>query len=97
MVRKAAENGDALACHNLGSLRGKGFRDRNLSSFQQDEFARATTNNVEAYMWFTLAAKRGHAPLLKDKSVLERFMSPSEIATAKRLAETFEADPPESR
>ena len=95
--RKAAENGDALACHNLGSLRGKGFRDRNLSSFQQDEFARATTNNVEAYMWFTLAAKRGHAPSLKDKSVLERFMSPSEIATAKRLSETFEADPPESR
>jgi len=90
--RKAAEQGDALACHNLGSIRAKGFRDRNLSFFQRMRFARATTNNVEAYKWFTLAAKRGHAPSLKDKSQLERFMSPSQIEVAQRLAEAFEAD-----
>jgi uncharacterized protein len=90
--RKAAEQGDALACHNLGSLRAKGFWDKNLSFFRRMKYARATTNNVEAYKWFTLAAKRGHAPSLKDKSRLERFMSPPQIEVAQRLAEAFEAD-----
>jgi hypothetical protein len=55
------------------------------------KFARATSDNVWAYMWFTLAAKRGHAHSLKDKSVIERAMSPSQIEFAQRLAEVFEA------
>jgi TPR repeat protein len=75
---KAAEQGDALACHNLGSLKAKGFRNKSLRFFPRIRFARATTNNVEAYKWFTLAAKLGHAPSLKDKSRLEWFMSPPE-------------------
>ena len=89
---KAAEQGDALACHNLGSIRAKGFWDKKLDSFQQMRFAYATSNNVEAYKWFTLAAKRGHALSLKDKSILERSMSPSQIEVAQRLAQAFEAD-----
>jgi TPR repeat protein len=88
--QKAAEQGDPLACHNLGSLRAKGFWDRNLSSSERMRFAFATSNNVEAYKWFTLAAKRGHAPSLKDKSILERSMSPPQIEVAQRLAEAFE-------
>jgi TPR repeat protein len=88
----AAEQGDALACHNLGSLRAKGFWDRSLSFFQRMKFARTTSNNVEAYKWFTLAANRGHAPSLKDKSRLERFMSPPQIELAQRLIEVFEED-----
>jgi TPR repeat protein len=88
--RKAAEQGDAMACHNLGSLSAKGFWDRNLSSSQRMRFAFASSNNVEAYKWFTLAANRGHAPSLKDKSLLERSMSPSQIALAQSLAQDFE-------
>ena len=90
--QKAARQGDAVACHNLGSLRAKGFWDRNLSSSERMRFAFATSNNVEAYKWFTLAAKRGHALSLKDKSILERSMSPSQIEVAQRLAQAFEAD-----
>jgi TPR repeat protein len=89
---KAAVQGDALACHNLGSLRAKWFRDKNLSGSQHMRFAFETTNNVEAYMWFTLAVKRGHARSEKDKSVLEGFISPSEITKAQRLVEVFEGD-----
>jgi TPR repeat protein len=64
--QKAAKQGDAVACHNLGSLRAKGFWDKNLSFFQRIKFARTTSDNVWALMWFTLAAKRGHAPSLKE-------------------------------
>ena len=55
-------------------------------------FARTSSNKVEALKWFTLAAKRGHAPSLKDKSRLERFMSPPQIELAQRLVEVFEED-----
>ena len=64
--QKAAKQGDAVACHNLGSLRAKGFWDKNLGFFQRIKFARTTSDNVWALMWFTLAAKRGHAPSLKE-------------------------------
>jgi Sel1 repeat len=87
---RAAEQGDAFACHNLGSLTATGFKNKSLSFFQRMHFARATSNNVEAYKWFTLAAKRGYARSLKDKSILERIMSPVEISMAQRLAEEFE-------
>ena len=87
---RAAEQGDAFACHNLGSLTATGFKNKSLSFFQRMHFAGATSNNVEAYKWFTLAAKRGYARSLKDKSILERFMSPIEISMAQRLAEEFE-------
>ena len=90
--QKAAEQGDALACHNLGSLRAKGFWDKKLGFFQRMKLARARSDYVQAYTWFTLAAKLGHAPSLKDKSVLERSMSPSQIEVAQRLAQAFEAD-----
>ena len=88
--RKAAEQGDALACHNLGSLHGKGFRDKRKRFLMRMRFARATTDFVEAYKWFTLAAKRGHARSLKDLSRLEWFMSASQIARAHSLVQEFE-------
>jgi TPR repeat protein len=90
--QKAAEQGDAMACHNLGSLYAKGFRDKRMRFFLRMRFARATSDFVEAYKWFALAAKRGHAPSLKDKSRLERFMSASQIAHAQRFVQEAERD-----
>jgi TPR repeat protein len=88
--QKAAEQGDALACHNLGSIYAKGFRDKKLGWFKRLRSAYLTSNYVEAYTWFSLAAKLGHAPSLKDKSVLERSMSSPQLAVAQRRAEVFE-------
>jgi hypothetical protein len=92
--RKAAEQGDALACHNLGSLYAKGFRAKKMRFFLRMRFARATSDFVEAYKWFALAVKRGHAPSLKDKSRLERFMSASQIAHAQFLVQEAERNYP---
>ena len=68
----------------------KGFRDKKMRFFLRMRFARATSDFVEAYKWFILAAKRGHAPSLKDKSRLERFMSASQIARAQSLVQEAE-------
>ena len=88
--RKAAEQGDALACHNLGSLYAKGFRNKRVGFVMRMRLARATSDFVEAYKWFTLAAKWGHARSRKELSRLGRFMSPSQIGRAQSLAQEFE-------
>lgn len=88
--RKAAEQGDALASHNLGSLRAKGFKDKKLGFFARMRFARSTSDFVQAYKWFALAARWGHAQSRKDLSRLARFMSASQIADAQWLAAEFE-------
>jgi TPR repeat protein len=50
-----------------------------------------TSNNVEAYRWFSLAAKRGHALSEKDRLVLKRFMTPDQIALAERMVQDTES------
>jgi hypothetical protein len=73
-----------------GFTQSKGVLGQNLSFFKRMRFAKTSSNNIEALEWFTLAVKRGHAPSLKDKSRLERFMSPPDIEVAQLLAEAFE-------
>jgi uncharacterized protein len=60
--RRAADQRDALAQHNLGSLNAKGFRPKGTRFFDRTAFVfmRAIQDWVEAYKWFSLAAANGH-------------------------------------
>jgi uncharacterized protein len=90
-LRKAAEQGDALAQHSLGSIYGKGFRDKSVGFFYRAFFANATRDYVEAYKWFTLAAKNRHEQSLKDRAFIAKmWMKDYQIARAEQLIREFE-------
>lgn len=88
--RKAAEQGDGFACHNLGSLYAKGFRDKRLGWFARMRGAQAMSNYVEAYKWFSLAVKYRHEPSVKDKLLIEKFLTPAQLAQAQAMLPTPE-------
>jgi TPR repeat protein len=92
---KAAEQGDALAQHNLGSLYAKGFTWKDLGFFNRTRhaFASATRDYVEAYKWFTLAAKNGHSRSLRDRAVIAKLrMKDYQIERAEQLIREFERE-----
>ncbi|MGO8846426.1 MAG: tetratricopeptide repeat protein [Methylocella sp.] len=90
-LRKAAEQGDAMAQHSLGSIYAKGFRDKSVGFFYRVVFANATRDYVEAYKWFTLAAKNGHEQSLKDRAFIAKmWMKDYQIARAEQLIREFE-------
>ena len=90
-LHKAAEQGDALAQHSLGSIFAKGFRDKSVGFFYRVVFASATRDYVEAYKWFTLAAKNGHEQSLRDRAFIAKmWMKDYQIERAERLAREFE-------
>jgi TPR repeat protein len=89
---KAAEHRDPLACHNLGSLYAKGFKDKRMGFVMRMRFARATSDFIEAYKWFLLAARWGHKLSEKDLLRLARFMTVAQIKRAKWLAQDYEQD-----
>ena len=91
-LRKAAEQGDALAQHGLGSIYAKGFRDKSIGFFDRVVFANATRDYIEAYKWFTLAAKNGHERSLKDRAFIAKmWMKDYQIARAEQLVREFES------
>ncbi len=87
----AAERGDAIAQHNLGSLHAKGFKTKGLGLFSSTGFAfmRATQDFVEAYKWFSLAAANGHKRSLKDRTIIKMRMSELQVAKAESLFSDF--------
>jgi TPR repeat protein len=87
---KAAEQGDALAQNNLGLIHARGFRDKSIGFFLRVAVANATTDHVEAYKWFSIAAANGHARALRDRSFIAKRMTPTQIARAQEMAEAFE-------
>lgn len=90
-LRKAAEQGDALAQHSLGSIYAKGFRDKSVGFFYRVVLANATRDYVEAYKWFTLAAKNGHPQSLKDRALIAKlWMKDYQISRAEELVREFE-------
>jgi hypothetical protein len=90
-LHNAAEQGDGLAQHSLGSVYAKGFRDKNLGFFDRVAFAKATHDYVEAYKWFTLAAKSGVAQSLKDRAIITKlWMKDYQIARAEQFVHAFE-------
>jgi len=90
--RRAADQGDALAQHNLGSLNAKGFRPKGTKFFDRAAFIfmRATQDWVEAYKWFSLAAAAGHNRSLRDRAIIKRRMSAAQIAKAESLIQEWD-------
>ena len=73
--RKAVEQGNAIAQCNLGAMyhRGEGV----------------PKNNVQAYKWWNLAAAGGDELAAENRRLLEREMTPAQIAEAQRLSDQF--------
>jgi hypothetical protein len=69
--RLAAEKGDAQAQCNLGLL----YSQRNIP---QDD--------IVADMWFALAATGGNHDAARDRGLIEKRMTPAQIAEVKKLA-----------
>ena len=79
-TQKAAEHGHPGAQHALGLCYAKGKG--------------VTTNYVQAYKWLTLAAakdNRNSDDIKVNVSMVERFMTPEQIAEGQKLAHEFES------
>ena len=70
--RPLAEQGYALAQHNLGVMYGKGWG--------------VTQNHVLAHMWWNLAAAQGRKGAARNRDKVAAMMTPAQIAEAQRLA-----------
>ncbi len=70
--RRAAEQGDASGQFNLSSMYGEGQG--------------VPRNFVQAYMWMTLATARGNEISVTGLKILEKEMTPAQLAEAQRLA-----------
>lgn len=73
--RKAAEQGDARGQYNLGLMIAK----------EQG----APKDFLEAYKWANLAAAQGQSSAKDLRSILERKMTPEEVAEAQRRSVAF--------
>ena len=69
--RLAADQGFALAQTNLGFMYAKGHG--------------VPKDYVQAYVWYTLAASQGDDLATKSQTLLEKSMTPSQLAEAQRL------------
>jgi TPR repeat protein len=88
-LSKAAEKGDAVAMAGLGSLNAKGFRERSVGFFERVLYANMGVDRIEAYKWFSLALRAGHAAAEKDLWLLRRLMSAEEIREAERKVDEY--------
>ena len=72
-IRRAAEQGDALAQNNLGAMHyfGQGVEK----------------DYVDAYAWFNLAAAHGYDSAAESRDKLEGRMSPRQVADAQKRTE----------
>ena len=70
--RPLAERGKAVAQWSLGIMYERG------RSVPQDY--------VQAYRWYTLAAAKGLKEAVKGRDLLEKRMTPAQLAEAQRLA-----------
>ncbi len=77
--RRAAEQGDALAQRNLGTMYilGKGV--------PQDD--------VEAYKWLNLSAAQGNESAKKNRDFASKRLTPEQRAQAQQLAREWKPKP----
>ena len=75
LYRLSAEQGDAYAQHNLGNRYAQG------QGVPQDY--------VSAHMWFNLAGINGDKSAVKNRNIVEKKMTPSQIEKAQRLARNW--------
>jgi len=71
-IRRAAEQGDEEAQIELGELYEKG------QGVQQD--------NIIAFMWFDIAARKGDFDAIKGCSRLKKILTPSQLAQAQKMS-----------
>ena len=71
-IRRAAEQGDDESQKQLGELYEKG------QGVQQD--------NIIAFMWFDIAARKGDFDAIKGCSRLKKVLTPSQLAQAQKLS-----------
>ena len=69
--RRAAEQGNIHAQHSLGLM--------------YDQGEGVPKDAVSAYMWFNLAAAQGHDTARANRDVVEKQMTPAQIAEAQKL------------
>ncbi len=70
--RQAAEQGHAVAQSNLGAMYGKGQG--------------AAQDFILAHMWSSLAMSQGLEGAMENRDLVEKIMSPDDIAKALNLA-----------
>ena len=75
--RKAAEQGDADAQNNLGAMYGNGQG--------------VTQDYVLAHMWWNIAASSGYKKATKNRDIVAKKMSPSQIEKAQDMAREWTA------
>jgi hypothetical protein len=74
---RAAEQGNTGAQLNLGLMNGLG---------------RGTLkNSIEAYAWFNVAAAQGKEQATKNRNIVEKKMTSSQIAEAQKLSKEYYA------
>jgi len=76
-LRPLAEQGHAEAQYNLGYMYYKGQG--------------VPQNYIQAYMWASLAAAQGYELAAKGLEILEKEMTPDQIAEAQRLVREWKA------
>jgi len=79
--RKAADQGYAVAFHNLGFMYGKGRG--------------VVQNYVQAHKWYNLAAAHStgadhHDLAAKNRDIVEKKMTPAQVAEAQKLARDWQ-------
>ena len=70
--RLAAEQGNASAQHSRGLMYAKGRG--------------VTQDDVQAHMWFNLAAAQGNKNSTKNRDIVEKRMTTSDLSKAQRMA-----------
>jgi TPR repeat protein len=70
--RRAADQGFKIAQWNLGVMYQTGY------GVQQDD--------VQAHMWYNLSAAQGWGAAAKNRTMLERAMTPAQVGEAQKLA-----------
>ncbi len=75
--QKAAEQGDSQSQFNLGTM--------------YDEGQGVPKDYVLAHMWMNLAAAKGVKEAVKGRDLLEKLMTPAQLAEAQRLAREWKA------
>jgi TPR repeat protein len=80
-IRKAAEQGNANAQHNLGFLYVNG------EGVIQD--------NIQTHMWWNIAAASGNKAARKNRDIVAKKMTPAAIEKAQALAREWMAAHPD--
>ena len=73
--RKSAEQGDTWAQNNLGSMYAKGKG--------------VAKDYKQAYMWYNIASTNGKENASKNRDILEKRMTSSQISKAQELSEEW--------